>query len=318
MRGEQVLLWSMIVAIASCILQRAWINWLQSHNLRLVQKEYGPTRDPLKGRTPALGGLVFMFMSLPAFLIGYSLGDGSFVFQISLWSLPLLAGCIGLWDDLLKYVRHSSEGLSSLQKLGLQVIIAIGWSMWAAQVPGIRVLPGNPMSVRMFVPMIAFLVVSMINAVNVTDGLDGLAAGASAISFIYLSLVVHQGTVGAVMGAAFSSAFLWHNAHPARIFMGDCGSHFLGGLLTSIVVCGGGCLYLVPAGALFGVEILSVAIQIVAIRCFSRKIFLMSPLHHHFELAGWSEVTIVTRFLLLHLMGMVGALTVGGFLLRQG
>lgn len=155
----------------------------------------------------------------------------------------------------------------------------------------------------------------MLNAVNVTDGLDGLAAGASAISLLFLGFLVSRGFSAIAIGLSITISFLWHNAYPAKIFMGDSGSHFLGGLLVSVAVCGGGALFVVPCGALFGIEILSVAIQIVAIRFFGKKVFLMSPVHHHFEILGWNETQIVVRFWIVHLLGISTLLLTGKLIL---
>lgn len=289
----------------SILAQSKWILWLKHRDFKLAQKSYGPMRDEQKGKTPSLGGAMFMVMALPSILIGWALGDGYIGFQIILWSLPLASGGIGLWDDILKYSKSSSEGLSSLQKLSAQVLISLIWSVVVQRYLGIAILPGVYISPTFSILLCSFFVVSMLNGVNVTDGLDGLAAGASSISLMFICTVISSGISGAVAGLAMTLGFLWYNSFPARIFMGDCGSHFLGGLLVSISVCGGGLLYVIPAGALFGVEILSVAIQIVAIRVFSKKVFKMSPVHHHFELSGWSEVQIVLRFWILHIAGIV-------------
>jgi phospho-N-acetylmuramoyl-pentapeptide-transferase len=306
-----LLIWGLILFFFSVLVQSRWIAWLKRRDFKLAQKSYGPARDEQKGKTPSLGGAVFMITALPSILIGWALGDGSLIFQILLWSLPLASGGIGLWDDILKYSKSSSEGLSSLQKLSAQVLISLIWSVVVQKYLGIAVLPGVYLSPTLSVLICSFLVVSMLNGVNVTDGLDGLAAGASSISLIFICTVASAGISGVAAGLAMTLGFLWYNSFPARIFMGDCGSHFLGGLLVSISVCGGGLLYVVPAGALFGVEILSVAIQIVAIRVFSKKVFKMSPIHHHFELSGWSEVQIVLRFWILHIAGIVTLFLLG-------
>ncbi|MDD4837524.1 MAG: phospho-N-acetylmuramoyl-pentapeptide-transferase [Synergistales bacterium] len=297
--------------VASIMLQSLWIAWLNSRSFNLVQKAYGPERTVAKMKTPAMGGAVFMALSLPGTLACWLFGSEPFLFYVIVWSLPFFSAAIGLWDDLLKWSRKSSEGLRSLQKLFLQILVAVLWSVIAHGFDCLSLYPGLILSPTMTVILVAFIVVSMLNAVNVTDGLDGLASGASVISLISLAFMVSRGLESIWIGLAISTSFLWHNSYPARVFMGDCGSHFLGGLLVSIAVCGGGALYVVPSGALFGFEILSVAIQIVSIRFFGKKVFLMSPLHHHFEILGWNEVQIVTRFWLIHLFCVVSAMWIG-------
>ncbi len=300
--------------MASLIGQSRWIGWLRDHHVRQVQKSYGPERTTLKGRTPALGGVVFLVMSVPGALACWAIGSEPMGLHAVFWTLPVFSGLIGLWDDLLKWSKTSSEGLSSLQKLVLQVLVAVLWSLFAFNMGCLQVFPNLTISPVWTIGISSFVVVSMLNAVNVTDGLDGLAAGAAALSLFALAFFVTGGLEGIAVAIGMVVAFLWHNAHPAKVFMGDCGSHFLGGLLVSVAVCGGGLVYVVPAGALFGLEILSVSVQIISIRCLGKKVFLMSPVHHHFELLGWSEVQIVLRFWLIHLLGIVSMLWIGALM----
>lgn len=295
----------------SLVSQSVWIDWLRYRQVKLVQKSYGPERSLAKGRTPALGGVIFLVMSLPGVLFCWSMGSESLSFYVTLWSLPFLSGLVGLWDDLLKWFRRSSEGLKSMEKLALQVMVALTWSLIAYRLGYLHLFPDISLSPLATIGTVTFIAVSMLNAVNVTDGLDGLATGATALSLIVLAFLVSRGVEAISVGLAISISFLWHNTYPARIFMGDGGSHFFGGLLVAVAVCGGGVFYVVPSGILFGLELLSVAIQIISIRIFSKKIFLMSPLHHHFEILGWSEAQIVVRFLLIHLLGIILALWVG-------
>lgn len=307
---ESIGLWILFFVLCAAG-QHYWERWLHLRRVGQIQKSYGPKREEAKGKTPAMGGVVFMIAALPAAAAGWFIGDGSLLFQLAIWSLPFGAGVIGLSDDLLKFKRESSEGFSSFQKLGLQIILALSWSYAVARFGILGILPHRALGFPMDVILTAFLTVSMLNGVNVTDGLDGLAAGASALSLIFLGFLVSRGLSAVAIGLAISLSFLWFNAYPARIFMGDCGSHFLGGLLVSVAALGGGVLFVIPCGALFGFEILSVAIQIVSIRFFSKKVFLMSPIHHHFEILGWKETQIVIRFWLVHLLGMSALLLIG-------
>ena len=146
----------------------------------------------------------------------------------------------------------------------------------------------------------------MVNAVNVTDGLDGLAGGAFMISLGVLGyLLPTPPFTAAVFAVLFGTvaAFLMYNVRPARTFMGDTGSHFLGGALVALCVQGDAVLALIPAGFLYGIELLSSAVQIAGIRGFGKKVFLMAPLHHHFQRIGWDETAVTLRFLVVHAVG---------------
>ena len=160
----------------------------------------------------------------------------------------------------------------------------------------------------MSVTVLAFLTVGMLNSMNVTDGLDGLASGSTVISLFAIFMAGKMApviTVPCLTGRAITSSFLWHNAHPAKIFMGDVGSHFLGALLVVLCSYGNFLLFLLPVAFIFGLEMLSVCVQLIAIYFFRTKVFLMSPVHHHFELSGWSENQIVMRFWLIHGIGIL-------------
>lgn len=278
---------------------------------RVVQnlKLYGPQKHlEDKQQIPTMGGIVFMIVSLLAGYVLVRSGIWSFREASSILGFPVTAGLIGLADDLLKHFKGSSEGFRSLQKLVVQFIAALGWA--AALMPeGMLFLaPGISVSLVPGYPLLVFLMVGSLNAVNITDGLDGLASGATGISFFWLVCLISSKAAvfpGALMGLGLTAGFLFHNFHPARIFMGDCGSHFLGGLLVSLCAAGNLLLLVIPLGFIMGIEVLSVIIQIIAIRFFKKRVFRMSPIHHHFELSGWSEKQVVIIFWAFHFLGMV-------------
>lgn len=309
--------WSLaaIAAFLTGVLEGQWIRLVRKWEVRQVEKSYGlSTHVEKKSGTPTMGGVVFPIVFS---LCLVSFGNLSWEAVPGLLGLPLGAFAVGFTDDWLKFSKRSSEGLKSLEKLTLQILVALPWSAYVLLVNRAELFPGISLGLIPAIALLSFFSVGMMNAVNVTDGLDGLAAGASGLSFAGLALLslAGSGVFGIVplVGAGICAGFLWHNAHPARVFMGDCGSHFLGGLLVSLCVSGGGLMLLVPFGFLFGVEIASVAIQIVAIRGFGKKVFRMSPLHHHFELLGWHETQVVTRFWLIHAAGMIAT----GFFLKK-
>lgn len=304
-----------ITSLAAIFLEGCWIRLVRKWEVRQVEKSYGlASHVERKSGTPTMGGVVFPL----ACVVGLAAAGGVRWASVpGIWGLPLGAFAVGFTDDWLKFSTMSSEGLKSMEKLLLQILVALPWSAYVILVDRVNLVPGISLHALPAIGILTFFAVGMINAVNVTDGLDGLAAGASGISFLGLALILGgrspEVAQAACLALGLCAGFLWHNAYPAGVFMGDGGSHFLGGLLVSLCVLGGGLPFLVPFGFLFGVELVSVAVQIVAIRRFNRKIFRMSPVHHHFELLGWAETQVVVRFWLVHAGGMIGT----GFALQK-
>jgi phospho-N-acetylmuramoyl-pentapeptide-transferase len=288
-------------------LQRVWIALQRRFHVVQAQKSYGVGVDvETKGSTPTMGGVVFIGLAL-LFLLS-DLGRENVLF----WTLPLACGAVGFADDWLKFRRKSSEGLASLQKLAAQTVAASLWVAWAFARNGfsLSLWPGfsSPCPSWVSGPLTVLAAVGMMNAVNVTDGLDGLAGGAFMISLGVLGCVLplpRSGFLAPAFAALFGMAgsFLLYNVRPARTFMGDAGSHFLGGALVALCVQGGAIGALLPAGFIFGIELLSSAVQILSIRGFGRKIFKMAPLHHHFQRLGWDETAVTSRFLVFHAIG---------------
>lgn len=289
-------------------LQERWIGKLQQWRVTLIQKAYGPkSHIATKSSTPSMGGVVF----IPVALVTIPLIGGFSLDALSelglLWLFPFGAAAIGFADDWIKFRMKSSEGFASIYKLVAQIVLVIPWAYWTSVYHGISLWPGIELPVWLAVPVIMLLSIGVLNAVNVTDGLDGLATGACILSLLgaLIWLPLDDAIFYSVLAAlALCTAFLWHNAYPAKIFMGDVGSHFLAGMLISFCVYGDCLIALLPLGFLFGLEIASVAIQLVAIHGYKRKVFLMSPMHHHFELLGWSETQIVARFWIIHGVGL--------------
>lgn len=296
------------VMIMEIALQEGLIRTLNKRHVTLAQKVYGvQSRLETKSSTPSMGGVVFVagaLLSIP--LIG-GFSASACKATALFWLFPILSAAIGFADDWIKFKKNSSEGFPSLYKLAAQVIIVLPWTAWIAFSKGVSLWPGFPLSPWGGAFLGAFMAIGMLNAVNVTDGLDGLAAGAAVISLAgALVMLPLEGSLfyAVLSGLALCAGFLWHNAYPARVFMGDVGSHFIAGLIVSAALWGDFLIALVPLGFLYGLEILSVSAQLAAIYGFKKKVFLMSPVHHHFELLGWSENHIVTRFWLIHGAGM--------------
>jgi phospho-N-acetylmuramoyl-pentapeptide-transferase len=282
--------------VIAAILLPLLIRWQRARSLGQQIYEDGPKTHAAKQGTPTLGGLVFIFAALPALLFTTnSVNDA--------WLLALVAGAavIGAVDDTLIIVRRRARGLIARWKLLLLGVLAVAY-LWIAPHEGATL----PLRQHWFTgsvelaPWLWWLlsiaaIVGATNAVNLTDGLDGLAAGSAIAPLIVLTLAALSSVSAAVLGA--SVAFLWFNRPPARIFMGDTGSLALGALLAGDAIQSGWLLLLPFVGIVFAVEAASVIIQVLSYRLTHRRVFRMSPLHHHFELSGWSERRVTSCFI---------------------
>ncbi|HPI99106.1 MAG TPA: phospho-N-acetylmuramoyl-pentapeptide-transferase [Synergistales bacterium] len=285
------------------------IKSFRERKISQVMKSYGPQSHIMhKKGTPSMGGIIFMSIALLSILLFSLIHSIRLARGLELWFLPLGCACIGLVDDWLKYSNNSSEGLSSRSKFVAQLLLSIPWSIWFFHFHGVAWWPGLSIESPVIgIVLLVFVCVGVMNAVNVTDGLDGLATGCVILSLssalLLLHLPVDLSSV-VITGLVISISFLWYNANPALVFMGDVGSHFFAGLILVSCIYSGYFLALIPLCFLFGLEILSVSIQLLAIHFFNKKVFLMSPFHHHFELKGWSESQIVHRFWIIHGVGI--------------
>jgi phospho-N-acetylmuramoyl-pentapeptide-transferase len=296
---------------------------LRGLQLRQSIREEGPAHHQVKAGTPTMGGILIVSSFVAATLLWADL-ENSYIWTVLLVTLGF-AG-IGLADDLLKARRRRNLGLTVRQKLLLQALVglAAGLMTRAAAFPaphaGALAVPFFkdvllPLGI-FYLPFVIVVLLGSSNAVNLTDGLDGLAVGAVAIAaatytvFVYvaghariaeyLRIVPVSGAgevaifTGAMAGAAMG--FLWFNCHPAQIFMGDVGSLALGGGIGIVAVVAKQELLLLLVGGLFVLEALSVVIQVASYRLRGTRVFRMAPLHHHFELLGWTETQVVVRF----------------------
>ena len=286
----------------SIILQYFWIKFQRREHLTQAQKTYGVNIDvEIKSKTPSMGGVIFLIMSLIALALNFSLD--SLIF----WSLPVASGLVGFIDDWLKFKTHTSEGFKSLSKLKCQLIICAVWIILIF-IKGNLALGFNFYDFHGIIALpLAFLMTAgTINSVNITDGLDGLAAGSFLISLavMLILLPVNEFNSEILIELFFMTAgFLFFNLRPAKTFMGDTGSHFLGGALAGLCVMNEMTLAIIPAGFIFIIEMLSSAIQIFTIRKLNKKVFLMAPLHHHYQKKGFDETAVTLRFWLVHAAG---------------
>ena len=295
--------WGGSFFLLGLLLQHVWIGVQRRWSVGQAQKSYGVGIDvEIKAATPPMGGCVFLFMALLALLATW--GSEALVF----WSLPMAGGAIGLVDDGMKFFRRSSEGFRSLAKLKVQLVVCVAWVLVVHLRGGLALWTGIPGPVWLVFPLAILGVSGMMNAVNITDGLDGLAGGCFLIALGALAFLLPSDGSGfnalaMVLLFAMASSFLFYNLHPARTFMGDTGAHFLGGALAALCVMNGRLLALIPVGFLFGVELLSSAVQIFTIRKLNRRVLLMAPLHHHFQRLGWDETSVTMRFWLVQAVG---------------
>jgi phospho-N-acetylmuramoyl-pentapeptide-transferase len=294
---------TLVAMVIAMLVGPRYVRWLQRRGIGQNIRELTPERHSLKEGTPTMGGVLILVAALIPYLIfGSRTAPSLVVFIVAFGS-----GAIGLADDLIKQRQQRSLGLSARIKLLLQVplvalavFIALRWGGvdTTLTLPFVR----EGLAIGGFYYVFAFfLIAGFSNAVNLTGGLDGLAAGTVAVAmFAYAGIAFLRGETDlAVLASCLTGAcvgFLWYNTHPATVFMGDTGSLALGAGLAGIAVATEMEILLLLIGGLFVIEALSVTIQVISFRFFHQRVFLMAPLHHHFELKGWSETKIIVRF----------------------
>lgn len=278
------------------------------NRMRLLQygqqiREDGPARHASKAGTPTMGGIIIL---LAATVISIIMAGRSPVLYLLLL-ITLGCGLIGFLDDYFKIARSLSLGLKARTKLAGEfalVLIFILLARFMGLYSSELILPffNLAIDIGIFYPAFVFLMITgFSNSVNLTDGVDGLAAGTSVISLMALIIIAIMAGYpeAAILCAALAGAclgFLVFNRHPARLFMGDVGSLALGGAFAALAVVTKSELFFVIIGGIFVLEAFSVIIQVTSFRLTGRRVLLMSPLHHHFELKGWSEWRVVTTF----------------------
>jgi phospho-N-acetylmuramoyl-pentapeptide-transferase len=299
-------------ALLICIfLSPKFIDFLRVKEFGQNIREEGPEGHHSKAGTPTMGGIIiFTAISIP-FLI---LSDYDWR-SVGVYGAAMACALLGFADDYTKIIKRRSLGLRARTKLGVTIAISVGlW--WIATREAnlaetlrfrlidyqldLSLLGGIP-----YLLLIYLVVAGTTSAVNLTDGLDGLAAGCAAIvvlAYIGITYITTGQTdltllAGCIVGACIG--FLWFNAFPATIFMGDTGSLGLGGAIAGLAVMTKTELLLILLGGIFVIEALSVLIQVFSFQTFRKRVFLMAPIHHHFELMSWSETKIILRFWIL-------------------
>jgi phospho-N-acetylmuramoyl-pentapeptide-transferase len=302
-------------ALLICIfLSPKFIEFLRKREFGQQIREDGPEGHHQKAGTPTMGGIIIFLAVAVCFLILTEYEWRS----IGVFGAAIACALLGFADDYTKLIKRRSLGLRARTKLGITIAISLGlWyvARYEAHLQPVLALNFVDYHIELgpFFPLLIYLVVAgTTSAVNLTDGLDGLAAGCAAIVLLaYIGITFFAGDydmamlAGCLGGACIG--FLWFNAFPATIFMGDTGSLGLGGAIAGLAVMTKTELLLILIGGIFVVEALSVAIQVISFQTTRRRVFLMAPIHHHFELKGWSETKIILRFwIVASICGAIG------------
>lgn len=296
--------------VIALVLGRFLIPWLRALKAGQTIKEIGPTWHMSKQGTPTMGGIMFIVSTLvPVLALSakeFGRGDLS---GLIVYAFALVFGVIGFIDDFFKVRFHKNEGLTAAQKFLLQLAAAIlfvvllrylGVISNDLYIPFVNVTVYLPWGVYM--AFAAFIIVGCVNSVNLTDGIDGLATGVTMpvmLFFTAVALVWSCTGVGILASAAFGGlcAFLIYNFHPAKVFMGDTGSLFLGGLVCGLAFALDIPLILILVGLIYICETMSDIIQVAYFKLtHGKRIFRMAPLHHHLEMGGWSEIKLFCVF----------------------
>ena len=326
------LLTAFIAFAVTALLGYVVIPWLRALHCGQSINEIGPSWHKYKEGTPAMGGLMFMagfFLALAAGMALLARDGGDWKAAVPEFAgnaaLCLVCSLLGFADDRTKFKHKENKGLTAKQKLAVQILAAVAYVVYMDKVCGIGTELDIPFLGRFdfgwfYWPLLVFSIVGIINAVNLTDGLDGLASSVTLVVSLGFALICSGmgDEFGLVWCCAMAGAlvgFLCWNFKPAKVFMGDTGSMFLGGMVVSMAFRVRFQLLMLLAGCLYVIEAFSVIIQVIYFKAtHGKRLFKMSPIHHHFEMCGWGEVKIVVVFCIVAAVGT--GLSVWAALLR--
>ncbi|MEM7480433.1 MAG: phospho-N-acetylmuramoyl-pentapeptide-transferase [Acidobacteriota bacterium] len=312
--------------LLSLLLGPRFIRTLRAMSIGQNIRDVGPESHQIKAGTPTMGGILILAALVVSTLLWANLTN--FYVWIAL-AVTVAFAAVGFADDFLKVRRHRNLGLTARAKFAFQVLAAVGAALALRGLPDAYAFSDSlalpflkevvlPLGI-LYIPFVVLILVGSSNAVNLTDGLDGLAIGVTLIaastyavftyvagnrvvaSYLQVEYVAGAGEV-AVFCAALVGAgvgFLWFNAHPAEVIMGDVGSLSIGAAIGIVAILAKQEIVLVLVGGIFVLEALSVILQVASFKLTGRRVFRMAPLHHHFELAGWAEPKIIVRFWIL-------------------
>lgn len=313
---SQALVLAGVAFVLGLLIGRPVIDFLIRHKIGKQIRIDGPQTHMVKMGTPTMGGIAII--GVVAVLIMLFLAINQFKFLSLLLPLGILASCgtLGAVDDLLSTVGRTQGGLSARFKIGWLLIISIITAFILYFYLGLHSIyipfSGNPRGFDIgwwYIPIAIFIIVGTANAVNLTDGLDSLAGGTLAVAFATYGIIAYLQGQAPVVPLCFISvgallAFLWFNAHPALVIMGDAGSLTMGALLAVAALMTGQWLLLPVIGIIFVAVAMSDILQVLYFKITGgKRLFKMAPLHHHFELLGWSETQVMMRFWLVSMLG---------------
>jgi phospho-N-acetylmuramoyl-pentapeptide-transferase len=304
-----VVLAAAVAFLVTVTLGSTFITFLQSRSFGQFVREEGPQTHLIKAGTPTMGGVVMLMGLLGALAVVARFNAATLA---TLLLVAVVAG-IGLYDDWQKISKKRPEGLSARYKFLLLTLAVVLADVIAVRYVGVTqtvlvpyfdlslVLGPGIVGLALFSVFLLLVIAGTTNAVNLTDGLDGLAAGTGAIALVVYTAIAfleRQYDVALICGAMVGAivGFLWYNSHPADIFMGDTGSLAIGGVLAAAAVLTKTELLLPVIGGLFVLEAVSVIVQVLVFKVTGRRVFKMAPIHHHFEFLGWEENKVVVRF----------------------
>ena len=302
------------------------IPFLHKMKFGQVEREEGLASHKVKNGTPTMGGIVFVLAAILGTAISTLIFDIENIFnpELILTTIVLVGySLIGLIDDALIILKHQNEGLKAWQKFLMQAILAVGCYLYLENfVPGfttevtIPIVKVNIDFGWFYAVLVFIMFTGESNGVNLSDGLDGLATGLSMVAiapFIIYAIMIKDYTIAsyatAMVGALLG--FMYFNYHPARIFMGDVGSLGLGGFLAILAILTKQELLLIVVGGVFLMETLSVIIQVVSFKTRGKRVFKMAPIHHHFEMLGWSEQQVTISFWFIGFICGIIAIVIG-------
>lgn len=264
--------------------------------------EDGPTWHKSKQGIPTMGGIAFILSTIigSLFFIHGNKGGGILL-------CGALFGLIGFIDDYIKVVKKHNQGLTAKQKFSLQTVVSLLYALYLyfnfSQTSTLIPFTGKYVNLGIFyIPFVMLVLLATTNSANLTDGLDGLASSVGAIVSLFFTvacLIIKGNGDGAVISAALTGGllgFLIYNAHPAKVFMGDTGSLFIGGVIAAAAISAGLELFIIISAFVFLFEALSVIIQVLVYKKTKKRVFKMAPVHHHFEMCGWRETKVVMVF----------------------
>lgn len=307
-----------ISGVISVFVTISLINFQKKRHIGKSIRSDGPKSHSVKAGTPTMGGIAFIIAGgisyVAVSLIKYYRHDEFSLEGVFALSIFILCGIIGFIDDYIGFKKHRNLGLRGWVKIGLLTIICIYFIIFTKFILNFPTTISIPFTGRVFdvgywyYLIVIFIIMFATNSVNLTDGLDGLAAGTSVIVlavFVFISFlewtvfnIKYDIDIAVLCGSAIAACvvFLWWNTSPAEIFMGDTGAFSLGGLIATVAILLKQEILLFVIAGIFVAEALSVVIQVVWFKIFKKRVFKMAPIHHHFELLGWPEVKIIIRF----------------------